>query len=279
MKLSGEQLKTYEENGLLFLPGRFSQSEVDVMKAELPQVFSRDSPRRVVEQNGVVVRSVYGSHAESDVFRRLVRHPRLVEAAKQIVGGDVYCYQFKVNAKAAFAGDVWDWHQDYSFWRKEDGLPSPRVTNAAIFLDDVNDFNGPMFLIPGSHKEGLIDTPALNGAGKGVPYDNSPAWISNLTANLKYTLDKSVVASLVEKNGIVAPKGPAGSMLLFDGNVAHASPHNISPFGRVVVMVTFSSIDNIPQVIENRRPEFLVSRDYQPLSSLSDDVLLQGNAL
>jgi ectoine hydroxylase len=35
----------------------------------------------------------------------------------------VYIYQFKINVKAAFGGDVWQWHQDYIFWRNEDGMP------------------------------------------------------------------------------------------------------------------------------------------------------------
>ena len=29
--------------------------------------------------------------------------------------------------------------------------------NVAIFLDDVNEFNGPLMFIPGSHKKGVVD--------------------------------------------------------------------------------------------------------------------------
>jgi L-proline 4-hydroxylase len=276
MRLTTDQLKHYKEAGFLLLPECFSTDEVARMKSQLNPIFSKDSPRRVVEKEGGIVRSVYGSHNDNEVFRRLSCHPRIVEPSRQIIGSDVYVYQFKINAKAAFGGDVWEWHQDFVFWRKEDGLPSARVINTVVFLDEVNDYNGPIFLIPGSHKEGIIDVPAYVAAGDGkqaAPYMSSPAWIANLTAKLKYSVERETVARLVEKNGIAAPKGPAGSVLFFDSNAVHASPSNISPFDRVVVIVTFNSVENIPTKVENRRPDFLVSRNYEPVSPVGDDAL------
>jgi Phytanoyl-CoA dioxygenase (PhyH) len=279
MQMMKEQFDAYEKEGIVFLPNCFSQDEVDAMKAELPPLFAEDTPRRVIEKEGGMVRSVYGSHMTNEVFRRLVHHPRLVEPARRILDSEVYVYQFKINAKAAFGGDMWDWHQDYVFWRKEDGMPQARVLNVAIFLDDVTEFNGPMFFIPGSHKIGVIDVPARdhifgNGGDKGA-YQNSPAWISNLTASIKYSVDKEMVAKMVEERGIVAPKGERGSAIFFHGNIIHASPNNISPHDRGVIFVTYNSLENIPVEVERPRPDFLSSRDYQPVVSLSDDTLLR----
>jgi hypothetical protein len=276
MRLTVDQLQRYKEAGFLLLTGCFSKDEVGLMKSQLPFIFAEDTPSRVVEKEGGIVRSVYGSHTGNEVFHRLSRHPRIVEPSRQIVGSDVYVYQFKINAKAAFGGDVWEWHQDYVFWRNEDGLPEARLANVVVFLDEVNDFNGPLFLIPGSHKGGIIDVPArdpLNGGKPLSSYASSPAWITNLTAKLKYSVEKETVAKLVEKHGIVAPKGPAGSVLFFDSNMVHASPSNISPFDRVIVIVTFNSVENIPAKMDNPRPEFLVSRNYEPVSPVSDDAL------
>ena len=61
-------------------------------------------------------------------------------------------HQFKINGKMAFEGDVWQWHQDYGTWKNDDLMPTERAMNVAIFLDDVNEFNGPLMFIPGSHK-------------------------------------------------------------------------------------------------------------------------------
>ena len=62
-------------------------------------------------------------------------------------------HQFKINGKAAFDGDVWQWHQDYGTWMNDDLMPNARAMNVAIFLDEVNEFNGPLMFIPGSHKQ------------------------------------------------------------------------------------------------------------------------------
>lgn len=270
MYLTKEQRKAYEEKGFLLIPECFSKPEVALMKSQLPILFSEDSPRRVLEKEGKIVRSVYGSHMTNDIFRRLSQHPRIVGPVRQILG-EVYVYQFKINAKEAFAGDIWEWHQDYVFWRKEDGLPNARVINVAVFLDEVHEFNGPLYIIPGTHGEGMIDVEAHE---KPAEYAGSPAWISNLTADLKYSLDKATVARLVTQHGIVAPKGPSGSVLFFHGNLVHGSVPNISPFNRVIAIITYNSVHNLPPPCENPRPDFLVSRDHTAIVPLSDNVLL-----
>ena len=66
-------------------------------------------------------------------------------------------HQFKINGKQAFDGDVWQWHQDYGTWLTTTRCPSERAMNVAIFLDEVNEFNGPLMFIPGSHKQGVLD--------------------------------------------------------------------------------------------------------------------------
>lgn len=254
MHLTSEQQKTYEENGFLFFPEYFSNAEVDLMKAQLTALFSEDSPRRVLEKNSNVVRSVYGSHTTNEIFRRLTRHPRLVDLAKQILGSDIYVYQFKINAKAAFAGDLWEWHQDYVFWRKEDAMPTPRVVNVSVYLDEVNEFNGPMLMIPGTQMEGVIDVPAREG--QPAAYEDSPAWISNLTADLKYSIDKETVARMVSKHPITAPKGARGSVLFFHGNLVHGSVPNMSPFDRAIVVITYNSVENVPPRLKTRDRSF-----------------------
>lgn len=277
MRLTHAQKKSYLEDGFFFLPAYFSSTEADIIKNQLPHVFDEDDQRRVVEKDGRIVRSVYGSHHTNEVFGRLSKHPRLVEPAKELLGSDVYVYQFKVNAKAALGGDLWEWHQDYIFWKMEDGMPTSRVTNALIFVDEVTEFNGPLFLIPGSHKEGMLDSSQVadgNGEGQSATYSNSPKWISNLTANLKYSLDRKTVRRLVEQYGMVSPKGPKGSVLFFDSNIVHGSPNNMSPFDRAVVIVTYNSVKNIPVQTSNKRPDFLVSVDHTAIKSLRDDALL-----
>jgi ectoine hydroxylase len=276
MQLTQKQLVSFNENGFLLIPECFSLAEVRRLSAELPALLCEESQRRIVEKEGEVVRSIYGSHTRSDIFRRLSCHPRIVEPVCQILNSDVYVYQFKINIKSAFSGDLWDWHQDFIFWQKEDGVPSDRMINAAIFIDEVNEFNGPMFLIPGSHREGTLEIPArkVSSVDGNSVYKNSLSWVSNLTADIKYSVGREVVSQLVARFGIVASKGASGSVLFFHSKLVHASPNNISPFDRVITFVTYNSTSYIPVTSGRRRPDFLCSRDYRPLVTVSDSSLL-----
>src|SRR5215472_9895784 len=160
VSLTAQQRRFYADNGYLFIDRVFGTDDLDAIRAELPATFTEDSPRRVLERDGVTVRSVYGSHVHNALFARLVRHPALLGPARDLLGGDVHVYQFKINAKAAFRGDVWEWHQDFIFWHHEDGMPAPDVATFSLFLDEVTEFNGPLILVPGSHREGMIEVGA-----------------------------------------------------------------------------------------------------------------------
>lgn len=269
MKLSMDQLGTYSRDGLLLLHDHFSADELATLRAQLPDLYDESSPRTILEKDGKTVRSVHGSHTTNAVFERLVRHPRMVAPAMQILGGDVYVYQFKINAKRAFAGDLWPWHQDYIFWLKEDGLAESRQVTLALFLDDVSEFNGPMVLIPGSHHEGVLESPAPEGESQ-----DEGDWLAGFQADLKYSIAPETVTRLVSKGGIVTAKGSAGSMLFFHPNVVHGSMGNMSPFDRTLLLVTYCSASVTPRVDESSRPEFLVSRDFAPITSLPHDAAL-----
>ena len=103
-------------------------------------------------------------------------------------------HQYKINAKASFTGDVWQWHQDYGTWARDDGMPEPRAMNIAVFLDEVMPINGPLMLVPRSHTHGVLQ------AGHDTSTTSYPLW----------TLDEKTVTELVAEGGIVAPTGKAG---------------------------------------------------------------------
>ena len=109
------------------------------------------------EKDGEAVRTAFAAHTYNEAFNRLGRHPRLIEPVMQLLDGPVYMHQYKINGKAAFNGDVWQWHQDYGTWSRDDQMPQPRAMNIAVFLDEVTEFNGPLYLIPRSHKQGVIE--------------------------------------------------------------------------------------------------------------------------
>src|SRR5436309_2782809 len=137
MELTDEQLRSYDELGYVFVAAYFSSKDIARMKGELSTVLTEDSPRRILENDGKTVRSVYGLHKSNEVFNRLSRHPKLLIPTIQLLESSVYIYQFKINIKSAFSGDIWDWHQDYIYWLKEDNMVAPRIVNVAIWLDEL----------------------------------------------------------------------------------------------------------------------------------------------
>ena len=266
MVLTTESVNKYEEEGFLLLTDVFSAGEIKALVEELPSLFGWESAERVLEADSETVRSVHAPHQRSHAFALLASDARLVEPARQLLASDVYIHQYKVNAKAAFQGDVWEWHQDYIYWLREDGLPTPRATNVVVFLDDVTEFNGPLILIPRSQHEGIIDVPLGDRADRSAAYRDSPVWIVNVTANAKYSLDQTTLSDLAMRHGMVAPKGRAGSVLIFHPNLVHGSAMNMSPFRRAAAIVTYNSVANIPKARHTPRPEFLASRDYSPVA-------------
>ena len=111
--------------------------------------------------------------------------------------------------------------------------------------------------IPRSHKAGVIE------AGHDTLTTSYPLW----------TLDKQTVTRLAEEGGMVAPRGKAGSMLLFHSNLVHASPGNISPWDRTIVYLSLCHVDN--HIRQFKREEWIAHRDFSPIEPLPDDCLLE----
>ncbi len=256
MQLTPEQRATFEREGYLFLPQVFSPDEIGLLRDEARRIYASDREEVWRESSGVA-RTAFAAHTYNEAFRRLGAHPRLVEPVMQLLDGPVYMHQFKVNAKAAFDGEVWQWHQDFGTWHRDDGMPEPRAMNIALFLDEVSAVNGPLMFIPQSHTEGT------QAAGHDLETTSYPLW----------TLDRATVTRLAEQGGIVAPTGPAGSILLFHGNLVHASPSNISPWDRTIVYLSLCHVDN--HIRKFTRKEWIAHRDFTPIQPLADDCLAE----
>ncbi|MFK7893242.1 MAG: phytanoyl-CoA dioxygenase family protein [Granulosicoccus sp.] len=254
MQLTQDQQAEFDRSGYLFFPALFSADEAALMRREADKIYASDR-KEVWRESSGVARTAFAAHTYNEAFSRLGAHPRLIEPVQQLLDGPVYMHQFKVNAKAAFDGEVWQWHQDYGTWKRDDEMPEPRAMNIAVFIDDVTAANGPLLFIPGSHKLGVVE------AGHDLQTTSYPLW----------TLDKEKVAELAEQGGCVAPTGPAGSMLVFSSLLVHASPANISPFNRTIVYLSLCHVDN--HIRAFNREEWIAHRDFTPIKALDDDCL------
>lgn len=254
MKLDQAQLDAFDREGYVFIPGAFSEAEAGALLTAAHEIYALDREEVWRESSGVA-RTAFAAHTYNEAHRRLGRHPRLIGPVEQLLGEQVYMHQYKVNAKAAFDGEVWQWHQDYGTWRRDDEMPEPRAMNIAVFLDPVTVANGPLMFIPGSHKTGVLE------AGHDLETTSYPLW----------TLDRATVTKLADRGGIVAPTGPAGSVLMFHSCLVHASPANISPWNRTIVYLSLCAVSN--HIRKFSRKEWIAHRDFTPIEALADDCL------
>ncbi len=251
----------YAEQGFVFRPGLLSPAEVAALNAALGRLLEGEpAPDRIIlEKDGRTVRTVINPQLHSAAFATLARHPALLGAAQALLGEGVYVFQMGVNCKAAFSGDVWFWHQDYPAYRKDDHIPAPRMVNTLIFLDEVTSLNSPLMLVPGSHK---LATAAPEDSDKGTSY------------TFRYA-DRETVEDEVRAAGIVAPMGPAGSVIFMHVNMLHGSTANLSPWSRRMVTLTYNAMSN-KATSRSVRPRHIVldDRDAAALVALPHDCLL-----
>jgi ectoine hydroxylase len=255
--LTADQLDTFHRDGVIALPSRFSPDEVTALVAALEQLTVDDVPQNIREKSSGVVRSAFELHRRHPLYERLIRDPRFVVPAHQILGDDpVYAMQVKVNSKEAFTGEQWQWHYDFATHHREDGLQEPIALNMHIFLDEVTEFNGPLMFVRGSHLDGPPPTEL------DTTTTSYPLW----------TVGPSVVGPLAERGGLVCPKGPAGTMLIFGDAMVHASPPNMSPWPRRIFSLIVNPVSNRQTTF--RRPAHIHDRDFTPLIARDQPLLV-----
>jgi len=265
MELTQARIARYESEGLLIIEDEFTREEMALLKFEAMRELAQDSAAGVLEEGSELARAVQGSHLRNKVFSTLIRMPQLIRPARQLLGSDVYVHQFKINAKFAFVGERWEWHQDFTFWHDADQMREPRAVTACITLDDIYEYNGPLMFIPGSHRNGRYAVETRDA--------ENDDWRQYFGANMKYKADHKLIAKLAEEGGMAVPKLKKGSVLFFHPNLYHASSANMSPYDRTMLYVTYNSVENALPPSEHPRPEFIAARDFTPISEEATSLL------
>ncbi|MCA9103896.1 MAG: ectoine hydroxylase [Pirellulaceae bacterium] len=265
--LSNDELQAYAEQGFRYSPGLFSSDEVVSWRTEAERLIAalEGTKRGVIrEPRSNAVRSIFRIHRISPIFQRVCADLRISDIARQMLGSDVYLHQSRINFKPGFDGREFFWHSDFETWHVEDGMPRMRAVSVSISLTENTEFNGPLMVVPGSHKTFIRcqgETPenhfeqSLKQQEYGVP-------------------SREALEMLIERHeGLHAVKGPAGSALFFECNLMHGSAGNLSPYPRTNLFFVFNSVENAvqdPYGQQPPRPEYLAERDVIPVGDLSE---------
>ncbi|NKY32361.1 ectoine hydroxylase [Nocardia speluncae] len=257
-RIGNAELAAFDTDGYAILDRLLSPEEVAEFATEIdrladdPELWGDD--RLIVEKASRQVRSVFDVHRLSPAVKELVRESRVVDLARQVLGSDVYIHQSRVNYLPGF-GTGFYWHSDFETWHAEDGMPAPRAVSLSIALTDNYPYNGSLMVMPGSHRTFV----PCQGE---TPADNYRESLREQEIGVPSEAD---ITELAYKYWIEQFTGPAGSALLFDSNIMHASANNITPFPRSNIFLVFNSMENIleePFAAPARRPTYIASRDF-----------------
>ncbi|WP_417221893.1 ectoine hydroxylase [Amphritea sp.] len=252
-----EQIDAYAKDGFVVLDDLFSDVEIRMFQQEMERLTTgaKASGETITEPGSGEVRSIFRIHARSALFKKLAADPRLAELARYILNDEVYIHQSRLNYKPGFRGKEFYWHSDFETWHVEDGMPRMRALSMSITLTENFDFNGPLMLVPGSHRQFAAcagETPddhfkaSLKKQEYGVPSDDQ-------------------LKQLIGRGSIVTAKCKPGSVIVFDCNVLHGSNGNITPAPRSNVFFVYNALTNRvgePFCHQPARPEYICSRQH-----------------
>ncbi len=263
MQLTASQRDEYEDRGFLVFPNHLTESEIALARGDLDRVATLSDDAIVREKNGAL-RTVFRMHDEdsptvSPPFHAMARLPRLLGPARGVLrDDDLYIHHSKLNLKQAIDGAIWQWHQDFGYWRI-DGVQEPRMTTFLVMLNAATEMSGCLYFLPGSHRKGRID----------------PVLDETSTSYKLWKVPTPRMIELMEELGDPVPiVGGPGTAVLFHPNILHGSGHNMSRYHRWHMYFVYNSLSNKALPVENPRPEYVCSRLFKRLDMLDDDAIL-----
>ena len=267
------QAEQFDRDGYLVLDNVFSAEEVAALQTSATRLLADPAALEdetvITEPGGREVRSIFKIHQQSGTMARLAADDRLAGVARFLLGDDVYVHQSRLNYKPGFVGKEFYWHSDFETWHVEDGMPQMRALSMSILLAPNTVLNGPLMIIPGSHRK------YLTCVGE-TPEDHYRASLKKQEYGVP---DEDSLAELAAEHGIVAPTGNAGTVIIFDCNAMHGSNGNITPFPRANAFIVYNAVSNrlvAPYGPESPRPEFIAARTQVSVLKRPEVTLLEA---
>jgi phytanoyl-CoA hydroxylase len=230
--LTHAQVDFYNENGYLMVPGALSAAEVVELRGTVDEIVA--GAAKVTAHTDIYdledghtpqrpkVRRLKSPHKHFEYFNQLVRNPRITAILAALLGPNIRLHGAKLNMKSAGYGAPVEWHQDWAFYPHT----NDDVLATGILLDDCVEENGPMLMIPGSHRGPLYD------------HHSDGVFCGAITGQLNQ-IDFSTAVPMV---------GKAGSMSIHHARALHGSAQNTSTQDRRLLLFEYTAADAFPLV-------------------------------
>ena len=168
------------------------------------------------------VRRIKTPHKVDPLFWEVVRSPNIVAVLKALLGPNVRLHGSKLNVKAPQYGSPVEWHQDWAFYPHT----NDDILAIGVMLDDMEIENGPLMVLPGTHRMNKVWDHHLDGRFCG-------AMDPTLTPDLDYS--KAVTLT-----------GRAGSCSFHHVRLVHGSAQNTSSKPRQLLLFECTAADAWP---------------------------------
>jgi ectoine hydroxylase-related dioxygenase (phytanoyl-CoA dioxygenase family) len=229
--LTSEQREFYYENGYLHVTGLIPSDWLTKLRGALENIIEQSRALTETNNNFVLdpahkkdaprLRRLNYAADNHPVFWDYVRTSPLPDAVADLIGPDIKFRESMLNFKWARGGDEVKWHQDTSY-PYTNTWPIQTLT----CLEDVGPDQGPLMVMPGSHKGEVFNR-----------YDKDGRWIGTIT-------DEDLRRVRLEQ--AVALTGPAGSVTFLHIYTIHGSHRNDSPRGRPLLLCGYDPADAFP---------------------------------
>jgi len=228
--LSPADVKRYQDQGYLVVADVLDAATLAAIRVELARIV--DGARAVTAHTDRYdlepghrpddprVRRIKKPHHFYPVFTELMRHPRLVAVLNALLGPAVRLHGSKINLKSPHYGSPVEWHQDWAFYpHTNDDLLA-----VGVMLDDCTSDNGPLLVVPGSHR-GPIFNHHADGYFCGA-------------------IDPAAIRDEIAR--AVPLTGRAGSMSFHHVRLVHGSAQNVSSLPRTLLLYEYGAADAWP---------------------------------
>lgn len=228
--LNDAQIADYQKNGYLVLERHLPDTIMKSLHAEIARF--EDEARSMTASNDRLdledshtleeprLRRIKLPHTISDPVRDLMYSDHILGPARDLIGPNLRLHTTKLNMKSAGYGAAVEWHQDYAFYPHT----NDDILAIGVIIDDMASENGPLMVYPGSHK--------------GPVYDHHHDGVFAGAFNPE--------AVGLNPKDAVELTGPAGSISIHHGRIAHGSALNTSNRSRRILFFEMMAADAFP---------------------------------
>jgi ectoine hydroxylase-related dioxygenase (phytanoyl-CoA dioxygenase family) len=250
--LQPEDAAFYHENGFVIVRDALSPDELQELRDEATRVCRGELgdirgwiPNEPDDTDDDILRRylcIHFPHKISATMTSYLSHPAIVDVMTKVIGPNVKCMQSMLFIKASGKpGQAW--HQDEFFIPTRDRS----LTGGWIAMDDATVENGCLWVIPGSHKHGII-------------------WPQHEHNDRRFDCTGEAIYFPYTDEDSIPVEVKAGSIVFFNGYLLHRSLPNRAKSGyRRVLVNHYMSAESLLPWRAPEEGEHMATADYRDI--------------